>query len=62
MSSRKPIARSVMAGYVKGTVLLICRKREGTHKTTRDDLAWEIQDEVEEQIQSLTGLNQEAAQ
>ena len=45
--------------YVKGTVLLICRKREGTHKTTRDDLAWEIQDEVEEQIQSLTGLNQE---
>ena len=29
---------------VKGTVLLICRKREGDHKTTRDDLAWEIQE------------------
>lgn len=46
--------------YVKGTVLLICRKREGIHKTTRDDLAWEIQEEVEAQVASLTGLNQKA--
>jgi putative DNA methylase len=46
--------------YVKGTVLLVCRKRHGTHKTTRDDLAWEIQEEVEKQVQALTGLNQEA--
>lgn len=46
--------------YVKGTVLLVLRKRKGTHKTTRDDLAWEIQEEVEAQVQSLTGLNQEA--
>ncbi len=46
--------------YVKGTVLLVCRKRSGTHKTTRDDLAWEIQEEVEKQIHDLTGLNQEA--
>jgi putative DNA methylase len=45
---------------VKGTVLLVCRKRSGTHKTTRDDLAWEIQEEVEKQIHDLTGLNQEA--
>ncbi len=45
---------------VKGTVLLVCRKRRGTHKTTRDDLAWEIQEEVEKQIRDLTGLNQEA--
>ncbi len=45
---------------VKGTVLLILRKRHGTHKTTRDDLAWEIQEEVEKQIRDLTGLNQEA--
>ena len=45
---------------VKGTVLLVCRKRLGTLKTTRDDLAWEIQEEVEEQVQSLTGLNQKA--
>ena len=46
--------------YVKGTVLLVLRKRSGTHKTTRDDLAWEIQEEVEKQIHDLTGLNQEA--
>ncbi|BCX11790.1 MAG: DNA methylase [Thermosynechococcus sp.] len=46
--------------YVKGTVLLVCRKRKGERKTTRDDLAWEIQEEVEKQVQALTGLNQEA--
>lgn len=46
--------------YVKGTVLLVVRKRTGTHKTTRDDLAWEIQEEVEKQIHNLTGINQEA--
>ncbi len=45
---------------VKGTVLLVCRKRLGTEKTTRDDLAWEIQEEVEEQVKALTGLNQKA--
>ena len=45
---------------VKGTVLLILRKRSGTYKTTRDDLAWEIQEEVEAQVHALTGLNQEA--
>jgi putative DNA methylase len=46
--------------YVKGTVLLVLRKRQGTHKTARDDLAWEIQEEVEAQVDALTGLNQEA--
>jgi putative DNA methylase len=46
--------------YVKGTVLLVVRKRGGTHKTTRDDLAWEIQEEVEAQVHVLTGLNQQA--
>jgi putative DNA methylase len=46
--------------YVKGTVLLVCRKRKGDIKTTRDELAWEIQEEVEAQVQALTGLNQEA--
>jgi putative DNA methylase len=45
---------------VKGTVLLVLRKRHGAYKTTRDDLAWEIQEEVEKQIRDLTGLNQEA--
>jgi putative DNA methylase len=46
--------------YVKGAVLLVLRKRQGKHKTTRDDLAWEIQEEVEAQVRTLTGLNQEA--
>lgn len=46
--------------YVKGTVLLVCRKRSGDLKTTRDDLAWEIQEEVEAQVAALTGLNQDA--
>jgi putative DNA methylase len=46
--------------YVKGTVLLVCRKRNGNYKTTRDDLAWEIQEEVEAQVKALTGLNQDA--
>jgi putative DNA methylase len=48
------------ASHVKGTVLLVLRKRHGLRKTTRDDLAWEIQEEVEAQVQSLTGLNQQA--
>src|SRR5437879_4440428 len=46
--------------HVKGTVLLVCRKRQGALKTTRDDLAWELQEEVEAQVQALTGLNQDA--
>ena len=46
--------------HVKGTILLVCRKRLGQHKTTRDDLAWEIQEEVETQVNDLTGLNQQA--
>ena len=44
--------------YVKGTVLLVLRKRDGSHRTSRTDLAWEIQEEVEKQVQTLTGLNQ----
>ncbi|MBD2425045.1 anti-phage-associated DUF1156 domain-containing protein [Phormidium sp. FACHB-1136] len=46
--------------HVKGTVLLICRKRLGQEKTTRDDLAWDLQEEVENQVETLTGLNQQA--
>jgi putative DNA methylase len=46
--------------YVKGTVLLVLRKRSGSQKTTRDDLAWEIKEEVESQVASLIGLNQQA--
>lgn len=46
--------------HVKGTVLLVLRKRQGVLKTTRDELAWDIQDEVQEQVRTLSGLNQEA--
>lgn len=46
--------------HVKGTWLLVLRKRQGLLKTTRDDLAWEIQEEVERQIHDLIGLNQDA--
>jgi putative DNA methylase len=46
--------------YVKGTVLLVLRKRQGSQKTTRDDLAWELQEEVEAQVHALAGLNQNA--
>jgi putative DNA methylase len=46
--------------YVKGTVLLVLRKSQGWNKTTRDDLAWEIQEEVERQVTDLIGLNQQA--
>lgn len=46
--------------HVKGTVLLVCRKRQGSLKTTRDDLAWDLKEEVEKQVASLTGLNQQA--
>ncbi|WP_295383960.1 hypothetical protein [uncultured Thiodictyon sp.] len=46
--------------HVKGTVLLVLRKRAGQLKTTRDDLAWELKEEVEDQVQALTGLNQQA--
>ena len=46
--------------HVKGTVLLALRKRRGNYKATQDDLAWEIKEEVEDQVRSLTGLNQKA--
>lgn len=45
--------------YVKGTVLLVLRKRKGRLETFRDDLAIELRDEVEAQVKTLTGLNQE---
>jgi putative DNA methylase len=44
--------------HVKGTVLLVLRKRRGHERTTRDDLAWDIQDEVKRQVADLVGLNQ----
>jgi putative DNA methylase len=44
--------------HVKGTVLLVLRKRLGNDEITRDDLGWELKAEVEKQIEELTGLNQ----
>ena len=44
--------------HVKGTILLVLRKRSGHEEVTRDDLAWELKAEVEKQIEELTGLNQ----
>lgn len=44
--------------HVKGTILLVLRKRSGHEEITRDDLAWELKAEVERQIEELTGLNQ----
>ena len=46
--------------HVKGTILLVLRKRLGADEITRDDLGWELKAEVEKQIEELTGLNQMA--
>ena len=45
--------------YVKGTVLLVLRKGEATKKTSRDELAWEIQDEVERQVHNWSASTKE---
>lgn len=42
---------------VKGTVILVLRKRHRQLETFRDDLGWEIEDAVKEQVESLTGLD-----
>jgi putative DNA methylase len=43
---------------VKGTVILVLRKRHQQLETFRDDLAWEIEEAVQEQVDSLIGLNE----
>jgi len=43
--------------YVKGTILLVLRKRDGHLESFRDELAYEIKEEVEKQVEILTGLN-----
>lgn len=42
---------------VKGTIILILRKRQEELETFRDDLGWEIEDAVKEQVESLIGLD-----
>jgi len=44
---------------VKGTIILILRKRHQELETFRDDLGWEIEDAVKEQVESLIGLDKE---
>lgn len=43
--------------YVTGTVMLVLRKRKENLETFRDDLGWEIEDAVREQVESLVGLD-----
>jgi len=43
---------------VKGTIMLVLRKRIQRLTTFRDDLGWEIAEAVKQQVESLTGLDQ----
>ncbi|WP_119157532.1 anti-phage-associated DUF1156 domain-containing protein [Caldimonas tepidiphila] len=47
--------------YVKGTILLVLRKRLGAKRTNQTDLAYELEDEVADQIKRLTGMNDTVA-
>lgn len=47
--------------YVKGTILLVLRKRLGEKRTNQTDLAYELEEEVAEQIKRLTGMNDTVA-
>lgn len=42
---------------VQGTIILILRKRHHEMETFRDDLGWEIEEAVKEQVESLIGLD-----
>lgn len=44
--------------YVTGTIMLILRKRKENLETFRDDLGWEIEEAVKEQVEALAGLDQ----
>ena len=45
-------------GYVQGTVLLVLRKRDDNASAYQDELVQDIREEVENQIETLIGLNQ----
>ncbi len=45
--------------YVKGTVILVARKRKERLQITQDDLGYEIEGEVRRQVETLVGLNQD---
>ena len=42
---------------VKGTILLVLRKRLGAKRTNQTDLAYELEEEVSDQVKRLTGMN-----
>lgn len=42
---------------VKGAIILVLRKRHQEIETFRDDLGWEIEEAVKEQVDSLIGLD-----
>lgn len=43
--------------YVTGTIILVLRKRKENLETFRDDLGWEIEEAVKEQVEALAGLD-----
>jgi putative DNA methylase len=45
--------------YVKGTILLVLRKRLHEQDAARDELAYELAEEVKSQVDLLTGLNKD---
>ena len=45
--------------YVKGTILLVLRKRLDNFDAARDELAYELAEEVKDQVDLLTGLNRD---
>ena len=45
--------------YVTGTIMLVLRKRHQEIESFRDDLGWEIEEAVKEQVESLIGLDKE---
>lgn len=47
--------------YVKGTILLVLRKRLGSKRTNQTELAYELEEEVADQIKRMTGMNDTVA-
>ena len=44
---------------VKGTIILVLRKRHSEKASFRDDIAWEIESAVKDQVDSLIGLDKQ---
>lgn len=42
---------------VKGTIMLVLRKRKQNLESFREDIAWAIEDAVKNQVESMTGLD-----